>query len=243
VATIAEKLAEAAITDTLLRTENPIAAPWVKMNPGTSAGKCNPVGLNEGYTPVTLFGGGEDDCYYSTSAFASSSGTYIYGIFTISKVGGSERQTGIWLCRDEAEPVTVQNGYYLRMERKAGAGEVKYTIEKWVAGTPEVIKEFTTTEYVVGSQIAFVVGNNTAYVFGRVVEGVGEFAENISVSTSTYTKGYSGLRGKGANEMCVKNFRTGTFTLEVGKLVKVLVGGVIKEVKRWVLVKGALVSK
>lgn len=214
-ATIAEKLAEAAVTDSLNRAENPIGAPWVKINPGTSAGKCvssAPVG----YTPVTSFAAGEDDCYWSTSPFSSSSSQYIYAIFTLSRVGSTERQTGVWLCRDEAKPVETQNGYLLRLEKKAGANEIKYTIEKWVAGTPEVIKEFTSTSFIAGAKIALVVGNNKAYVFASTTEG-GTFEEQISVETTTYTKGYSGMRAKGTGEFIIKDFRTGTFTLESGE--------------------------
>lgn len=221
-ATIAEKLGEAAVTDSLNRNENPIAAPWVKMNPGASAGRCQ-VGPPIGYTPDTLFAGGEDDCYWSTSPFSSSSTQFIYAIFTITRVGGNERQTGVWLCRDESAPVTTQNGYLLRLERKVGANEIKFTIEKWVAGTPEVIKEMTTTSFIAGAKIALVVGNGKAYLFASTTEG-GAFEEQMSVETATYTKGYSGMRAKGTGEFIIKDFRTGTFTLEAGEYVREFTG-------------------
>lgn len=217
-ATIAEKLAEAAVTDSLNRAENPIGAPWVKMNPATSAGKCVNV-APVGYTPVTSFATGEDDCYWSTSAFSSTASQYIYAIFTLNRVGSTERQTGVWLCRDETKPVETQNGYLLRLERKAGANEIKFTIEKWVGGAAEVIKEMTTTAFIAGAKIALVVGNGKAYMFASTTEG-GTFEEQMSVETATYTKGYSGMRAKGTGEFIIKDFRTGTFTLYAGETTR-----------------------
>lgn len=208
---IAAELAAAAVTDSLVRTENPIGAPWVKMNPGTTAGKCQTTVGSEGYTPATSFAGGEDDAYYSTKAYASSATSYVFGRFTVSRIGSNERQTGVWLLRDEAKPVETQSGYCLRGERTAVANETKWTIEKWTAGAVEVLKELKTTDYIAGAQIAFVVGNGKLSMWGRKNE-LEEFTERMSVSDSTYTKGYSGLRAKGLGEWCIRDLALGTMT-------------------------------
>lgn len=210
--TIAEQLAVATVTDDLNRAENPLGVPWIKMNPAVSSGKCQTTVGQIGYTPVSTFAAGEDAAYWSTSPFSTAGEKFIYGIFTISRIGGNERQTGVWLCRDEAEPVETQSGYLLRLERKAGANEIKFTIERWVAGAGEVIKELTTTEFIAGAKIALVVGGGKVYLFAAATEG-GTFEEKMQVASATHTKGYSGVRAKGTGEFVIKDFRTGTFTL------------------------------
>lgn len=207
---IPANLAAASVTDSMIRTENPLAGNWTKMNPGVTAGKCQTTAGAEGYTPATSFAGGEDDAFWAVKAFATSATTYAYARFNITRIGSTERQTGVWLCRDETKPTETQNGYLLRAERTAVANQTKWTIEKWTAGVPSVLGEVTTTDYIAGGQVALVVGNGKLSMWGRKSE-LEEFTERISVSDSTYTKGYGGLRAKGTGEWCITNVALGTF--------------------------------
>lgn len=213
--TFKEQLAAAPMVDNLVREENPLAIFWEKINPGTSAGKCQTTGGAEGYTPVTSFAAGEDDAYFKKAPFSSGPFTHIYGILKISKIGSKERQTGIWLCRDKSSPVTTQNGYLMRIERQEPSNQSRFTIERWTAGVATVIAEFTSTEFVAGAQIAFTVGNGQLTIWARKSE-LEEYAEKVSVADTTYSEGYSGLRAKGTGEWCVRDFRTGTISTAGG---------------------------
>lgn len=219
-ATIAERLAEAAVTDSLNRTENPLSSSgaWAILNPGTTTGRCQATAGQEGWTAATSFATGEDDAYWTKEPFVSSATKLIYGIFTLTRLGANERQTGIWLCRDKTNPKETKNGYLFKIERTATL--IKYRLIRVVAGVEETLKEVETGTYGAGSQFAIVVGNGKVYMFARETPASGPYEEVLSASDSTYTEGYSGLRAKGTGEMVAKDFRTGTFTLYSGEYVR-----------------------
>lgn len=243
-ATIAEKLAAAALTDNLTRSQNPVTAPYVKTEPGKLSGKLVPEEEHPGYTASTAFVEGFDQCYYSTSAFSSSASQYAYVIARLSKIGVvTGRQGGLWIHRDEADPVNNQNGYRLIFEKQTGTNNNKFILQKVSGGEITELKALESTAFPQGSQIALVVGNGKVYVFARATEEEA-YTEVMSVSDSAFTSGYTGLYCKGSGEYRVNDLRVGTFKLEeTGKLVKLLIGGAIKEVKRWLLIGGELVSK
>jgi hypothetical protein len=217
VPTIAEKLAEAAVTDTLNRSESPIAGEWKLLKPGLQKGKCQNAAGSEGYTPISTFASGADGCYWGKETFASSgTAVHAYALGEITRIGGELRQTGLWLFRDSGAPETKENGYYLRAERTAGLS-TKWTLEKWVEGSPEVLKATETNVYGDGASVAIVQGNGKLYMYGKK-EKAGTWEEVMSIASASYTTGYSGLMAKGTGEWVIGNFATGTFSLaEEGK--------------------------
>jgi hypothetical protein len=124
---------------------------------------------------------------------------------------------------------------------------IKYTLEKCVNGTFSVLAEMESSEYhtVSKARWAIVLGNGEVSFWATKESGKQPFEKLLSVIDSTYSEGYPGLGGRGNNEWVVDNFATGTFTQGEGgeKKVKVKIGGVIKEVKRWIMVNGSLVNK
>lgn len=233
--------------DDFNRSENPLSngGKWVKVTGASSAGQCN-VGASNGYAAATAYVSGEDGAYWSPVAFDSSVGP-VYALARVTKVAGTSlRQTGLWVCRPEGEPQT-NSGYYLRAEKIAGANNIKWTLEKWTTGTPEVLKTLETTEFVVGAEVALVVGEGKVMFFARA-SAESEFTEKLSAEDGAYTKGYSGVRAKGLQEFYVRDFRTGVLAEEEeeepppeGGTVKLMAGAGLVDATRWVKVGGILV--
>lgn len=214
-ATMDEKLKGLAVLDNFNRIENPLAtANWTLMKTGATKGKCQNTEGSEGWTPVTGFVTNFDGAFWNPTKLVVSGATMMAARFDITRIGSAERQTGLWLCRTSEE---VASGYYLRMEKKEfEENKIKYTLEKWVAGVPTVIKETTTTEFKKGSRFAIVLGEGKLQMWAAV-EAASEFKEVMSVADGTYLEGFAGIMGKGTGEMIAKNFAAGTFVLNEGK--------------------------
>lgn len=211
-ATIAEKLAEAAVTDNLNRNEDPLAGEWALLNPGKTTGKAE---SGKGWTPKTAKATGDDHAYWKKTGSLVPGGNYAYAIATIGVLATqTERQFGLWLLRSPTETATKENGYFLRAERIAG-NKLKCTIEKWVLGVPSVIKTVETAEafLAVGARFAIVFGGGNLYLFASKTEA-GAYEELGKIADATYTEGFSGVMGRGTGEFSIKDFRTGTFNLE-----------------------------
>lgn len=213
-ATVAEELAKAAVSDTFNRIENPLnnGGAWALLNPGKLTGQTSTV-TNIGWRPTTTFAGGQDEAYWTAGTFSNAASKYIYAVATVTRVGGTERQAGLWICRDKTNPKETQNGYRLRVEKKAGANEVKYIIERVTAGAATEIKSFTSTEHIAGSRHALVLTPTGLVQLWLSKEEGSAFEEKASVEDKTYSEGYSGIYGKGAGEYIFKDFKTGTFVL------------------------------
>lgn len=211
-ATIAEKLKEAAVVDNLNRNEDPIAGEWKLLKPGITKGKAEAA---KGWTPKSTKAEGFDGAYWNKTSLVSTAAIYAYAIVSFGVLATqAERVTGLWLLRDKTTPETVQSGYYLRAERKAGSN-ILFKLEKWVTGTPTVLKEIETTTYTaVSARIAIVVGNGTVYFFASKSTSPETFEEVLKKEDATYSEGYSGLMATGTGEFSVLDFRTGTFSLE-----------------------------
>lgn len=239
-ATIPEELAAASILDTLQRSENPIKTPYLVMNPGVAPGQL----IKNGYSSSSIFAAGFNSCYYSTSSFSTSGGKLIYALATISeKASSTSRSNGLWVCRPTASTATTQNGYLLRFEKTAGLP--KFTLEKVTGGT-FVVQAEKEIEIAVGARVAIVVGEGNVRFYLSSGEAT-EFVETLSFSDSTYTDGYTGFLVRGAEQMTIKNFGTGTFTSEEEEeeeptgSVKIKSGGSVVSASRWVKVGGELV--
>lgn len=207
--TIAEALAKLGITDTLNRSEDPIGGEWKRLDPGVATGKALNTAGEEGYATTTLFSGGEDDAYWSKATFAGN----VAAVLQITRIPvTSERQLGIWVCRDKTSPVATKSGYRLRAEWLSGK-KIKFVLEKWVAGVMSELKKVETEAYGDNSRIAIVVSGGRVYFFASKEEA-SAFEQVLEVEDATYTEGYSGLWGKGRGEFSGKNFATGTLELE-----------------------------
>lgn len=215
-ATFSELLDDASVVDTLIRDENPIGAPWARMDPGITAGRVRTT-FGGGYSAVTASGTGPDAGYYSTASYSAAS-QYIFAKVTFTRFGSvSGRHHGLWVCRPTASTVTDQDGYFAKMELTATSEKYKFKLERYTNGTGTVLAEFESAagEYkpVNGSRMAIVVGGGKVRLFLSTGEAT-EFVEKLSAEDSTYTAGYSGLWAHGPGEPQVKNFATGEFVLE-----------------------------
>lgn len=205
--TIAEALAKLGITDTLNRAEDPLAGEWKLLKPGVLTGKLEAGEL--GYTPKSTFATGEDDAYWSKTAYAGDVGA----LLRITKIPVTgERQIGLWVCRSKATPETTQSGYRLRAEWLSGK-KIKFVLEKWVAGVMSELKKVETEAYGVGSRIAIVVSGGRVYFFASK-EKESAFEQVLEAEDAAYTEGYSGIWGKGTGEFKGMNFATGNLELE-----------------------------
>lgn len=248
-ATIAEELDAVEINDELERNEEPIGFPWLVLKTEASPGVAKIGKVQEGpfgYASVSPFGSASNGAYFG--AFANvleEAGQFAYALGEINKVAIlAERTASLWCLR--VNPGGGKSGYQLFMEKKAG-NAIRYVLTQWLTGTPTTLAETETESYGVGSRIAIVVGEETVYMFAAK-KGKG-FEEVMKGADATYTEGYSGLETRGLGEFVTKDFATGVFAAEAGEpepeagKVKILVGGVIKEVNRWVLVGDKLVAK
>lgn len=208
--TLAEELAALAITDNFNRKEFPLASEWKLLEPGEDTGQCNNVaGVEDGWLPVAE---GTGAAYWSKTSLTPGEGEYAASIFRISVMPEESGQyRGLWVFRDPTTPKTVKSGYFLRIEYK-GANKFKFSLEKWTAGAKEVLKSTETTAYKAESRIALVVGGGKVMMFASK-EAASAFEEVLSVTSSTYTSGYSGIMGQGTNApaFCVRDFRTAAF--------------------------------
>lgn len=210
-ATIAEKLAAAAVTDSFLRNENPLSngGKWVKPTWDTLIGECV---LAEGWKPGTAFTAGTDGARWET-ALEAAGGNYVYAILELNKYSSTqepERWWGAWICMDAAK----QNGYRVRAEETTkGSNTHKIILEKIVEGAAtelgKVEVELLPTEK---PAIAVVLGEGNVYAFTKQKEGAA-WVERVKKADATYTTGRSGIESKG-NFFRGQNFRTGTFSLE-----------------------------
>lgn len=209
-ATIAEKLATLAITDTFNRNENPIAGEWKLLKPGKQKGKAEAGEL--GYTPISLFTEGEDEAYWSKTSYAVGADA-VAALARITKIPTtSERQIGLWILRDKTKPETEESGYRLKAEWISGK-KIKFVLEKWVKGAITELKKVESEAYGVGSRIAIVASGGKVYFFASK-EKESAFEEVASAEDATYTEGYSGVYGKGTGEFKILNFATGNLELE-----------------------------
>lgn len=227
-ATIAEKLAELAITDDFNRTENPLlnvkgSAPngtWVLLKPGKVKGKVA-TASPPGWTPDTTFATGNDGAYYSKTAFEPSGSQYIASLFRLTELPGESapnRFIGVWILRDKAAPETKENGYYIRVEYLSGAGatiKLKIKLEKWVNGVVTVMKETETTasKYTKESRFAIVAGSGKVFAFASTGKATA-FEQLLEVEDATYSTGYSAIYGGGTGTVAMQDFATGIFNLE-----------------------------
>lgn len=213
-ATIAEKLAELAITDALERSEVPLGGEWKLLKPGVSTGEVRAGGKTEGgYTPKSTFVTGEDDAYWSKTVFAAGSSKHVAALAQITRLPTTtERQIGVWILRSKETPETTQSGYRLRVEFLGGK-KLKFVLEKWVAGAMTELKKVESEAYGVGSRVAIVSNGATVYLFASKEEK-SAFEELASIADATYAEGYSGIWGKGTGEFRAFNFATGVFELE-----------------------------
>jgi hypothetical protein len=214
VATIAAKLAALAITDTLNRSENPLAGEWKLLKPGVATGKANNNAGEEGYSAASLFTTGEDDAYWSKASYGVGTDA-VAAVLRITRIPVvAERQLGLWVLRSKVAPETTQSGYRLRAEWLSGK-KIRFVLEKWVAGVVTELKKVESEAYGVGSRIAIVVSGGKVLFFASK-EKESAFEEVTSVEDVTYTEGYSGVYGKGNNEFRGMNFATGNLELEEG---------------------------
>jgi hypothetical protein len=212
-ATIAEELAKLAVTDTFNRAEEPLAGEWKLLKPGVKTGKTE--ATEKGWTPVSLFGTGPDGAYWSKASFAAAGAKYVAALARITKIPTeAERFVAVWVLRNKAAPETSENGYVLRAELLAKGGKkIKFTLEKWVAGVPTVLKTVESEAYGAGSRIA-IVSNGAKVFFFASKEKESAFEELAVAEDATYNEGYSAVYGKGTGEFKLLNFATGEFNLE-----------------------------
>jgi len=218
-ATIAERLEEAEVTDSLLRTENPLAkleggggTVWHLLTGDVSISQTL---APEGWRVTTAYPGGTDGAQLDDEPhlLKVSGPTHAYTIGTVSLTSGNtaSRWYGLWALKVKG----AVSGYRVRAEVEAELSKCKLLIEKATAGSFEVIAEETgvALENKGGKEVAtfaVVVGEGNVYFY--VKKPAGSFEQFLEVADATYTEGYSSMEGRG-NFMRLKNFKTGTFTL------------------------------
>lgn len=210
-ATIAERLAEAAVTDSLVRSENPLSngGKWNKPSWNTSICLCN---ATNGWDAQTAFASGTDGARWISQKFkAEGASKFVYSIFQISawsSTSQAERWWGVWCCMHE----TAQSGYRVKAElASTSQTDYKLKLEKVVAGSASVLAESAVT-LPVGGKIAVVAGNGKVFLY-RKNEEASAWTQVVEASDSEFTEGYGGIEARG-NFFFGKNFATGSFILE-----------------------------
>lgn len=219
-ATIAEQLAAAAVTDTL--KGSPTEATWPKLpwsnTRGTfSASGWKPPGYNE-WAPTHAYGG----TYYLTKKVTGGNGyTYLtipssYGLIN----GASYRSFSIWLFAGTAATAT---GYQLRaIQASSGSSEPKYKLRLslFYEGTEYNLFESVEVPIEPGGAFAIAILEGEATMWYRKTEasawtqaavGTEEYGNTI---IGIVTSGYSAIDGTGSNPT-LANFSTGTLSAAV----------------------------
>lgn len=211
-ATIAEELAAAAVTDSFLRNENPLSngAKWAKPSWCTLIGQCE---TSTGWKGATTFPTGPDGARWET--LIESAG-FVYAIIELNSYSSAqepERWWGAWVCSD----ATKQNGYRVRVEETTkGSDTHKIILEKLVEGAvTELGKVEVAIKPTKKPAVAVVVGGGNVYAFLKTEEAAA-WTEQIKKADATYSSGRSGFEGRG-NFFRGQNFRTGTFVGEGGE--------------------------
>lgn len=190
-----DAIAAQAVLDSLDRSEDPLAAGWLKPSWVGSIGKCSATTC---WTHAVAFATDEGGAYWGSESFTASGNTYISTVASLTTdVETNERWFALWACLDPAK----QSGYRMKCVRTAD--EVyTVTIEKVVEGTPETIATVAGVTIQENTSrlggVALVVGNGQVQVFTRVAATGATFARVLTVKDSTFTSGYSGMESKGA---------------------------------------------
>lgn len=194
-ATIAERLNEAAVTDTFLRNENPLSEgeiwkilPWA-FRIGQTVEK-------EGWRANSTFAEGRDGGYFIEKVTPGEK-EYAYTVLTIANqsTSSAERYFSVWCLASKTE----ESGYRVQCEV---TGTNKYTIrlQKVTKGTAETLASVTnfSASATAGGKfgtIAIVAGKGKVYAYYKAPEG--EWEQILEASDSTYTSGYGGMESKG----------------------------------------------
>ncbi|MFL5901253.1 MAG: hypothetical protein ACJ75S_08660 [Solirubrobacterales bacterium] len=208
---IAEELAAAAITDSLLRAESPLSAGgiWTKPSWDTSISSCTEA---EGWKVTTVFATGEDGARLSDAPHLQTlvPGIYVYTLGTISLASKSTagRWVGLWALMDKE----AQTGYRARAEVEADTTKWKLYIERGVAGEYTVLAEKAGISLPNGigelGRFGLVVGEGEVSLYYRL--GKEGFGKLLGAGDKTLSAGFGGMAGKG-NFMRLKEFAVGTF--------------------------------
>lgn len=206
-ATIAEELAAAAVTDSLLRNENPLSngGKWNKPSWDVSICFCDP---SDGWDAQTAFPSGTDGARWIDQSLKAEGTTHVYSILQLSRYSSpqsAERWFATWACLHE----TTQSGYRVKAEFVSGT-TYKFKLEKVVAGVAAVLKEANAT-MPVGGKLAIVVGEGRVYLY-KQDEEVADFTEVVQAADTEFTEGFSGIQSRG-NFFYGKNFAAGTFSI------------------------------
>ncbi|HMJ03453.1 MAG TPA: hypothetical protein VK506_10955 [Conexibacter sp.] len=113
----------------------------------------------------------------------------------------TERWFSLWL--DMPEPGRAQSGYELRFTQTATANTYDVTLSKWVSGTRTVLAR--QSGYAFALQRSFALVDIGGTVSAWIDSGAG-FAQLLSASDSTYSRGHAGIEGAG-NITRIRNFR------------------------------------
>jgi len=213
-ASIAEQLAAAAITDPL--TGSPSEEVWPKLPWANSRGTFSASGWKPptwaAYPPTQSRGG----AYYKSLLLSGGSAFAGLTIPTnYSETQGAEyRSFGVWLFTPAGEKA---EGYQLRL-RQASSGNgsphlYKFTLVKYVAGEGEVLEETGEVSVETGGAFALAVLQGTLIMWRQRVAGGGWEQVGIEHRDSTFTSGYSAIDGNGSNPT-LSNFFTGALVPE-----------------------------
>ena len=201
-ATISEVLAKAPVTDSLLHASLPASftkVPWAENSGTISVSGWKAESYSAEYEGAKA--GSHSGIYYNTSKVEGGGGYVTIKVPTAS--ASSPRQMGLWLF---SEMTSVPSGYQVAV---IGDGtNYTFKIRKWVSGNETLLSETKSISIESKGSFGLIARSGLVGAWYKKNEAATWNLVN-EVSSSTFTKGYSGLDGNGSNPV-FSNFSTGT---------------------------------
>jgi hypothetical protein len=199
-----EKLARLSVVEAFATEENPLSGGgrWTKLSWANATGRVAGTGTSGGWGPWEAYAT-INGAYWNPAIYRDEgSGAAVAATLSVSPAN-AERWFSLWL--DMPEPGLTQNGYELRFTQTATANTYNVTLSKWVSGVRTVLATASNYAFATQSSFALVDTGGTVSVWTEAGSG---FSQLLSVSDTTYSRGYVGIEGAG-NITRIRNFRAG----------------------------------
>ena len=198
------KLGSLPIVEAFATEENPLSGGgrWTQNSFAATPGRVAGSGTSGGWGPGSSFPTA-NGAFWNAARYADEgSGAAVAGTLSAGP-SSNERWFSLWL--DLVEPERAQNGYELRFTQTATANTYNVTLSKWVSGARTTLA--TASGYAFAPQSSFALVDKGGTVSAWVDTGSG-FAQLLSASDATFSRGYAGIEGAG-NITRIRNFRVG----------------------------------
>jgi hypothetical protein len=200
--------------DAFATAENPLSGGgrWTQLAWASHRGRVAGSGTSGGWGPYNAFPV-VHGAYWNPTSFADAGdGVAVAATLSVSP-SLAERWFSLWL--DASEPALARSGYELRFTNVDGVNRYDVTLSKWVSGVRTVLA--SSSGYTLAPQSSFALVDKGGVVSAWIDAGAG-FAQLLTASDATFSRGYVGLEGAG-NITRVRQFRAGVLPSETSTML------------------------